>query len=76
MHFFEFAEPKPVVITSKHLPRGVRTKDRNALALGFLPSHDNHYQWLCVFNETGEIVSVPNHEVRFADNWSLSRRGK
>lgn len=73
MIFHEFAEPKPVTVTSKRLPQGVKTKSRSALAVGFMPSHDNHYQWLCVFDETGEVVSVPNHEVRFADNWSLSR---
>lgn len=76
MTFHEFSEPKPVIVASKRLPDGVKAKNRSALALGFMPSHDNHYQWLCVFDETGEVVSVPNHEVRFAGNWSMGRLRK
>ena len=75
MIFHEFSEPKPVTVTTKRLPEGVKAKSRKATALGFMPSIDQHYHWLCVMDETGEVLVVPNPEIRFDDNWSLGRRG-
>lgn len=76
MRFHEFREPKPVQVVAKTLPAGVKAKNRKGTALGFMPAHDQHIHWLVVFDETGEIVFVPNPEVRMDDNWTLGRRGR
>lgn len=68
--------PIPVSITAKALPEGVKAKSRKGWAYGWeQPGIDAHRLWIVVIDETGEVVDVPQPEIRVDMNWSYGRRG-
>jgi hypothetical protein len=69
--FHEFREPKPVVVTP--MPYFVQAKSPRANAIGVFFSVDQHNLWMVVFDETGEVVNVPNNKIRFEENWTYGR---
>jgi hypothetical protein len=69
--FHEFREPKPVILDP--MPEFVKAKLNTANALGILINVDHHNLWMCVLDETGEVVNVPNNKLRFEENWTWGR---
>jgi hypothetical protein len=69
----ELATPRPVEVTSATLPRGVTTTDRRGSCVAWWLDEESHY-WLVCFDETGEFVWVPMHEIKAQSNWSGGRR--
>lgn len=69
----ELKTPRPVLVTSETLPPGVRTVSRKGDCIGWWWNDENHF-WLVVFDETGETVWVPQHEIQVRSNWSAGRR--
>ena len=67
--------PLPVEITSKTLPKGVQATEKRGWAY-FLNECgiDGHRIWVVVLDQTGEVVDVPQPEIRFDTNWSYVRR--
>ena len=67
--------PIPVCVTSVNLPEGVRAKSRRAWCYAWKDCGiDGHRMWICVMDETGEVLDVPQPEVRVDWNWSYQRR--
>lgn len=65
----------PVSITSTALPPGVRAKSRKGWAYAWKETGiDGHRLWIVVMDETGEVVDVPQPEIRVDANWSYGRR--
>lgn len=38
------------------------------------PGIDSHRMWVVVLDQTGEVVDVPQPEIRVDPNWSYGRR--
>jgi hypothetical protein len=67
--------PIPVTITSETLPVGVKATSRRAWAYAWeQPGIDSHRIWVCVLDEGGAVVDVPQPEIRVDPNWSYGRR--
>lgn len=67
--------PIPVSVTSQTLPRGVAAKKRAGWAYAWdRCGIDGHRMWVVVLDETGEVVDVPQPEIRVDPNWSYGRR--
>jgi hypothetical protein len=66
--------PIPVEITAKTLPEGVKATDRKGWAYAWdQPGIDAHRLWIVVMDETGEVIDVPQPEIRVDPNWSFQR---
>lgn len=73
MHRLE--PPIPVEITAKVLPAGVEAKSHRGWAYAWERCGiDGHRIWVVVLDETGEVVDVPQPEIRVDGNWSYGRR--
>jgi hypothetical protein len=73
MHRLE--PPIPVEITAKALPDGVKAKSQRGWAYAWERCGiDGHRIWVVVLDETGEVVDVPQPEIRVDGNWSYGRR--
>ena len=67
--------PIPVTITAKTLPHGVAAKSARGWCYAWKDCGiDGHRLWIVVLDETGEVVDVPQPEVRVDMNWSMGRR--
>ena len=67
--------PLPVTITAKKLPPGVQSKSQRGWCYGWQSvGIDGHRLWIVVMDDTGEVVDVPQPEVRVDMNWSIGRR--
>lgn len=72
---FRLNPPIPVSITSSSLPQGVRSTARRGWAYAWRDvGEDGHRLWVVVMDDTGEVVDVPQPEIRVDMNWSLGRR--
>jgi hypothetical protein len=67
--------PLPVEVQSTNLPEGVQATTRRGWAY-FLERFgiDSHLMWHVVMDETGEVVNVPNPDIRVDPNWSFGRK--
>ena len=67
--------PIPVAVVAKTLPHGVAAKSGRGWAYGWKDvGIDGHRLWIVVMDDTGEVVDVPQPEIRVDANWSLGRR--
>lgn len=68
--------PIPVRVMSARLPIGVTAEARSGWAYAWKETGiDGHRLWIVVMDETGEVVDVPQPEIRVDMNWSVGRRG-
>lgn len=63
----------PVTVVARDLPVGVTPNNRKGVCIAWWLEKDTHL-WLICFDETGEFVWVPIHEIRMAPSWSDGRR--
>lgn len=71
----QLATPIPVSVTAGALPLGVRSTSKRGWAYGWKDvGVDGHRLWVVVLDDTGEVVDVPQPEIRVDPNWSLGRR--
>jgi len=69
--------PIPVAVTAGALPLGVKSKCGRGWCYGWQSvGIDGHRLWIVVMDDTGEVVDVPQPEVRVDMNWSIGRRSK
>jgi hypothetical protein len=67
--------PIPVTITAKTLPAGIKSKSRRGWCYAWERCGiDGHRMWVVVLDETGDVVDVPQPEIRVDPNWSYGRR--
>jgi len=67
--------PIPVSVTSATLPPGVTATARRGWCYAWdRCGIDGHRIWVVVMDETGEVVDVPQPEIRVDANWSYGRR--
>jgi len=67
--------PIPVEVSAKSLPAGVKAKNQRGWAYAWERCGiDGHRIWVVVLDETGEVVDVPQPEIRVDGNWSYGRR--
>ena len=72
---FRLDPPIPVAITAKSLPEGVKAASPRGWAYAWKDvGVDGHRLWVVVLDKTGEVVDVPQPEIRVDMNWSLGRR--
>lgn len=70
----QLTTPIPVGIVSK-LPPGVRATSGRGWCYAWKDTGiDGHRLWIVVLDETGEVVDVPQPEIRVDQNWSYGRR--
>ena len=62
-----------VTVVSGTLPKGVGSVSRKGLCVAWYMNAEDCL-WLVAFDETGELVWVPQREVRLRASWSLGRR--
>lgn len=69
----ELRVPLQVLVTAKTLPTGMAPCSRRGICLAW--DHNQEFcLWLVCFDETRELVWVPQPEVRLVHNWTLGRR--
>lgn len=74
MSTLQLNPPIPVAVTSDSLPVGVRSTSRRGWAYGWREvGVDGHRLWIVVMDDSGEVVDVPQPEVRVDPNWSMGR---
>lgn len=67
--------PIPVEITAQNLPKGVTASNKRGWCYAWdRCGIDGHRIWVVVLDETGEVVDVPQPEIRVDMNWSYGRR--
>lgn len=66
-------EPIEVRVVSADLPKGMTQSARKGFCIAWWATVDTHL-WLVVFDDTGELVWVPMHEIRMRPNWTSGRR--
>jgi hypothetical protein len=67
--------PLPVEIAAKTLPPGVKAKGRRGWCYAWdRCGIDGHRIWVVVLDDSGEVVDVPQPEIRLDPNWSYGRR--
>lgn len=63
-------------VTARKLPTGLAAKSGRGWAYAWKDvGVDGHRLWVIVLDDTGEVVDVPQPEIRVDMNWSLGRRG-
>jgi hypothetical protein len=71
----QLCPPIPVEVTSETLPRGVTTQSRRGWAYAWSqPGIDSHVMWRVVFDDSRQVVDVPQKEILVDRNWSYGRR--
>lgn len=71
----QLSPPIPVSVTSARLPEGVRSTSRRGWCYAWKDTGiDGHRLWIVVMDDTGEVLDVPQPEVRVDWNWSYQRR--
>jgi hypothetical protein len=61
---------------SETLPPNVKALNRKGWCYAWRETGiDGHRLWIVVMDETGEVVDVPQPEIRVDANWSYGRRG-
>lgn len=67
--------PIPVAITAENRPAGLKSAFARGWCYGWHNvGVDGHRLWIVVMDDTGEVVDVPQPEIRVDMNWSLGRR--
>ena len=68
--------PIPVSVTSDTLPTGMDPQQsRHGWCYAWRGDGiDGHRQWIVVMNDTGDVVDVPQPEIKVDTNWSYGRR--
>ena len=70
---YQIPMPYAVEVFATTLPKGVLTESRRGHAVAWWMTTDDCL-WMVVFDDTGEVVWVPQYELRLRSNWSLGRR--
>lgn len=65
MSFTQLNPPLPMTVTGKG-------KGQAMAVIDYGPEH--HLIWVVAMDETGEIWSTPNPDVRMQPNWTMGRR--
>ena len=66
MSFTQLNPPLPMTVAGKG-------KGQAMAVIDYGPEH--HLIWVVAMDETGEIWSAPNPDVRMQNNWTMGRRG-
>jgi hypothetical protein len=67
--------PIPVTFTGEALPPGLKSESRRGWCYAWREvGIDGHRLWVVAFDDTGEVVDVPQPEVVVDMNWSIGRR--
>lgn len=66
--------PLPVIITAKTLPDGVTSALKRGWCYAWKDvGIDSHRLWIVALDDTGEVVDVPQPEIKLDPNWSMGR---
>lgn len=70
---YQLPVPLQVQVIASTLPNGVVSASRRGLCIAWWMTEETCL-WLTAFDETGELVWVPQREVLMRSNWSAGRR--